>query len=198
MTSSHLAGSVDQGSLIPNRGSLDPDDSSTSGDLSPNNWSMIIEQWTGGQINQLEKKYQKLVHNRCARCNLCNLSNTWHFYNTIAILISQNISKCRGHYRHFGISWSAEIIREEPILESCPAWNFFLVSLREYFERRDTLRRGLEGQRGEEDGNGGKVPVYFYKLHATLTFLCSNWNKPSEYKKTRKTLQKACMIYHKL
>ena len=39
-------------------------------------YKLIIEQWTGGQINQLEKKYQKLVHNRCARCNLCNLSNT--------------------------------------------------------------------------------------------------------------------------
>ena len=140
MTSRHLAGSMDQGSRIQNRGSLDPDDwrqlagsasstftnhggrepspapgrrtdSTTSGDLSPNNWSMIIEQWTGGQINQLEKKYQKLVHNRCARCNLCNLSNTWHFYNTIAILISQNISKCRGHYRHFSKSCSVEIIR---------------------------------------------------------------------------------------
>ena len=98
MTSSHLAGSVDQGSLIPNRGSLDPDDSSTSGDLSPNNWSMIIEHWTGGQINQLEKKYQKLVHNRCARCNLWNLwnlYNTWHFYTKLLqywyLKISQNV-----------------------------------------------------------------------------------------------------------
>ena len=27
----------------------------------------------------LLKKYQKMVHNRCARCNLCNLYNTWHF-----------------------------------------------------------------------------------------------------------------------
>ena len=33
------------------------------------------------------KKYQKLVHNRCARFNLCNLYKTWHFYNTITILL---------------------------------------------------------------------------------------------------------------
>ena len=33
-----------------------------------------------------KKKYQKLVHNRCARCNLCNLYNTWHFYNTFTTL----------------------------------------------------------------------------------------------------------------
>ena len=35
----------------------------------------------------LKKKYQKLVHNRCARCNLCNHYNTWHFYNDITTLL---------------------------------------------------------------------------------------------------------------
>ena len=37
------------------------------------------------------KKYQKLLQNRCARCNLWNLYNTWHFYsffyNTFTILL---------------------------------------------------------------------------------------------------------------
>ena len=29
-----------------------------------------------------DKKCQKLVHNRCARCNLCNFFNIWSFHNT--------------------------------------------------------------------------------------------------------------------
>ena len=30
---------------------------------------------TDSMNEQYKKKYQKLVHNRCARCNLCNLNN---------------------------------------------------------------------------------------------------------------------------
>ena len=47
-----------------------------------------------------EKKIPKLVHNRCTRCNLCNLFNlynTWHFCNTLTIILQYfyktNISK---------------------------------------------------------------------------------------------------------
>ena len=42
--------------------------------------------WTCTEIVLMKKKYQKLVHNRCARCNPCNLYNKWHFYKTFNIL----------------------------------------------------------------------------------------------------------------
>ena len=32
-------------------------------------------------------KLEKLVHNRCARCNLCNIYTTWHFDKTFTILL---------------------------------------------------------------------------------------------------------------
>ena len=37
------------------------------------------------------QKYQKLVHNRCARCNLCNIYDTWHFYKTLDIVGNDDI-----------------------------------------------------------------------------------------------------------
>ena len=47
-------------------------------------WQTSIVEWA---TDFKTKKYQKLVHNRCARCNLCNLYNNWNFYKTFIILL---------------------------------------------------------------------------------------------------------------
>ena len=46
---------------------------------------------TGATCKKYKKKYQKLVHNRCARCNLCNLYNT--FTIILQYFCNTNISK---------------------------------------------------------------------------------------------------------
>ena len=45
--------------------------------------SLCYPHLKGVRLKHTFKKYQKLVHNRCARWNLCNLYNTWHFHKTL-------------------------------------------------------------------------------------------------------------------